>query len=61
MSLVTTMTGRADTWTDRTPYGVEVTCVEKSEEMCIDSTPASEAAVEADLLRTRRNHLTESV
>ena len=55
------MNRKADTWTDRTPYGVEVTCVEKSEEMGIDSTPASEAAVEADLLRTPRNQLTESV
>ena len=40
---------------------VGVTCVEKNEERGIDSTPASEATVEADPLRAPRNQPTESV
>ena len=40
---------------------VGVTCVEQKQERGIDSTPASEATVEADPLRSRRNQQTEFI
>ena len=55
------MNRQADTGTNRTPvFGGGNVC-RKKQERGIDSTPASEATVEADPLRSPRNQPTESI